>query len=127
MRSAGDEGVVDPQPHPDEGADRSFDPGIETGYLRRAARDHELDPGVGAVPFDPGDAAGYDDRRARRETKRRARLERERKGRELEQEELDRSRRAASIADAGAQPLPRGSAAPALDPEPFGRPEPVPR
>ena len=123
MRSAGDDGVVDSQAHGDEGADRSsepaadgsFDPGIETGYLRRAARDHELDPALGAKSFDPGDAAGYDDRRARREAKRRARLERERRQ---------------AIAESGPVPVARGSAAPALeplpDPDPAPGPEPIP-
>src|SRR3954468_6726580 len=77
MGPAGDDGVADPQPHPDEGAaDRpgSFDPGLETGYLRRAPRDHELSPELGAAPFDPGPER-YDDRRARRDAKRRARAE----------------------------------------------------
>src|SRR6266550_2480064 len=81
MASAGDDGVVDPRAHPDAGADDrrersgSFDPGVETGYLRRSPRDRELSPELGAAPFDPG-SAGYDGRRARREAKRRARLER---------------------------------------------------
>src|SRR6476646_6806041 len=81
MPSAGDDGVVDPRAHPEIGAgDRgecwgSFDPGVETGYLRRAQHDRELSPELGAAPFDPG-SAGYDRRRARREAKRRARLER---------------------------------------------------
>ena len=48
-------------------------PGLETGYLRRAPRDHELEPELGAVPFDPGPER-YDDRRARKAAKRRQRL-----------------------------------------------------
>jgi len=81
MHSAGDDGVVDPRAHAEAGAggrsegSGSFDPGVETGYLRRAPRDRELSPELGAAPFDPG-SAGYDRRRARREAKRRARLER---------------------------------------------------
>jgi murein DD-endopeptidase MepM/ murein hydrolase activator NlpD len=77
MGPARDDGVVDPQPHP-EGGDSgggSFDPGLETGYLRRAPRDHELDPQLGAAPFDPGPER-YDDRRARKQAKRRERIER---------------------------------------------------
>src|SRR4051794_34390275 len=50
MPSAGDDGVVDPRAHSDAGADAQ-------------------------APFDPG-SAGYDRRRARREAKRRARVER---------------------------------------------------
>jgi murein DD-endopeptidase MepM/ murein hydrolase activator NlpD len=75
MGSVGDAGAVDPQPHRDEG-DRgdtdTFDPGVETGYLRRAPRDRELSPELGAVPFDPGPGR-YDDRRARRAAKRQKR------------------------------------------------------
>jgi murein DD-endopeptidase MepM/ murein hydrolase activator NlpD len=75
MDSVGDAGAVDPHPHRDEG-DRgdtdSFDPGVETGYLRRAPRDRELSPELGAVPFDPG-PGHYDDRRARRAAKRQKR------------------------------------------------------
>src|SRR5215213_9346116 len=67
MGLAGDDGVIDPQAQPDEGRrdDGSFDPGLETGYLRRAPREHELSPELGAAPFDPGPGAGYDERRAR--------------------------------------------------------------
>ena len=77
---SGDDGVVDPRAHPNAGADDrgepgSFDPGGETAYVRRSPRDYELSPELGAAPFDPG-SAGYDQRRARREAKRRARLER---------------------------------------------------
>jgi murein DD-endopeptidase MepM/ murein hydrolase activator NlpD len=103
MRSAGDDGVVDPRAHPDTGADDrrersgSFDPGVETGYLRRAPRERELSPELGAAPFDPG-SAGYDHRRARREAKRRARLER----RLLERaERVDRKVAASPAAGAG--------------------------
>src|SRR5258707_7742837 len=70
MGPADDDGAVDPQPHPDAGDGGSFDPGLETGYLRRAPRDRELSPELGAEPFDPGPER-YDDRRARRQAKRR--------------------------------------------------------
>jgi murein DD-endopeptidase MepM/ murein hydrolase activator NlpD len=86
MGLAGDDGVVDPQAHPratEADVGQSFDPGLETGYLRRAPRDHELSPELGAAPFDPGPGAGYDDRRARKEAKRREREERRRRAREL--------------------------------------------
>jgi murein DD-endopeptidase MepM/ murein hydrolase activator NlpD len=69
------------------GDDRSFDPGLETGYLRRAPRDHELDPELGSAPFDPG-PGHYDERRARKQEKQRQR----------EEERLQRLR------DAGASP-----------------------
>src|SRR6266487_461279 len=74
MASVGDDGSV-AQPHPDrdDGASGgSFDPGVETGYLRRAPRDRELSPELGAVPFDPGPGR-FDDRRARRAAKRKQR------------------------------------------------------
>ena len=79
MGPAGDDGFVDAQSHPQTGDDEdaSFDPGIETGYLRRAPRDHELEPELGAAPFDPG-PGHYDERRARRQEKRRQRSERQR-------------------------------------------------
>jgi murein DD-endopeptidase MepM/ murein hydrolase activator NlpD len=80
MGPAGDDGVVDPQPHPDAGGSGetgSFDPGLETGYLRRAPRDHELSPELGAAPFDPGPER-YDERRAGKEAKRRQREARRR-------------------------------------------------
>lgn len=79
MGPAGDDGVVDPQQHPQTGGagEGSFDPGIETGYLRRAPRDHELHPELGAAPFDPG-PGHYDARRARRQEKRRQRADRPR-------------------------------------------------
>jgi murein DD-endopeptidase MepM/ murein hydrolase activator NlpD len=82
MGSAGDDGVVDPRAHPDEG-DRggSFDPGLETGYLRRAPRDRDLSPELGAVPFDPG-PGHYDDRRARKAAKRQARADRQQREQE---------------------------------------------
>jgi murein DD-endopeptidase MepM/ murein hydrolase activator NlpD len=69
------------------GDDRSFDPGLETGYLRRSPRDHELDPELGSAPFDPG-PGHYDERRARKQEKQRQR----------EEERLQRLR------DAGASP-----------------------
>jgi murein DD-endopeptidase MepM/ murein hydrolase activator NlpD len=121
MRSAGDDGVVDGQSQPGEGADRPFDPGIETGYLRRATRDHDLDPELGAHPFDPGAGAGYDDRRARKEAKRRAREERARRERERKaREESERSRRASLIAEAPSPTTAAGTAAAAaVEPEPL--------
>jgi murein DD-endopeptidase MepM/ murein hydrolase activator NlpD len=126
MGSAGDDGVVDRQEKRDEGsAQGSFDPGIETGYLRRATRDHELDPELGAAPFDPGSGAGYDDRRARKEAKRRAREERARREREQkENEERERRRRASLLDEARARPAggaaaAAGALAPALEPEPL--------
>src|SRR5947208_9341497 len=66
MGRAGDDRLVDP-----------FDPGVETGYLRRAPRDRELEPDLGARPFDPGPGR-YDDRRARRAAKREQRERRRR-------------------------------------------------
>ena len=80
MGSAWEDGVADPQPHPeDAGGDAggSFDPGLDTGYLRRAPREHELSPEPGAAPFDPGPGR-YDERRARTQEKRRQRLEAQR-------------------------------------------------
>jgi murein DD-endopeptidase MepM/ murein hydrolase activator NlpD len=113
MGSAGDDGVVDRLEKRDEGsAQGSFDPGIETGYLRRAARDHELDPELGAAPFDPGAGAGYDDRRARKEAKRHAREERARREREQkENEERERRRRASLLDEARARPAGGAAAA----------------
>src|SRR3954467_12405519 len=81
MGSAGDEGIVDPQQRPDPGgsdARGSFDPGLETGDLRRAPRDHELSPELGGDPFDPG-PGHYDERRALREAQRREREARRRR------------------------------------------------
>ncbi len=74
MGSVGDDGTVDPHPQADEGdhGTGSFDPGVETGYLRRAPRDRELSPELGAVPFDPGPGR-FDDKRARRAAKRKQR------------------------------------------------------
>jgi murein DD-endopeptidase MepM/ murein hydrolase activator NlpD len=81
MGSAGDDDVVDPRAHSDEAGGGSFDPGLETGYLRRAPRDRDLSPELGAAPFDPGPDR-YDDRRARRAAKRQQREERQRRERE---------------------------------------------
>jgi murein DD-endopeptidase MepM/ murein hydrolase activator NlpD len=79
MGSAGDDRVTDPQAHPDA-AERErggrFDPGIDTGYLRRTPRDYPLSPEVSAVPFDPGPGTGYDERRAAKAAKRKQREER---------------------------------------------------
>jgi murein DD-endopeptidase MepM/ murein hydrolase activator NlpD len=121
MRSAGDDCVVDGQSQPGEKTGLPFDPGIETGYLRRATRDHDLDPKLGAHPFDPGAGAGYDDRRARKEEKRRAREERARRERERKaREERDRSVRAALIAEVRGRPTAAGTAAAAaVEPEPL--------
>jgi murein DD-endopeptidase MepM/ murein hydrolase activator NlpD len=78
----------------------SFDPGVETGYLRRGGRDHDLAPEIGAAPFDPG-PDHYDDRRARRrarraekaERKRRKQEERRREAAERERERREREQR----------------------------------
>jgi murein DD-endopeptidase MepM/ murein hydrolase activator NlpD len=104
MRSAGKEGgVADRQTHLDEGAEPggnggsgSFDPGLETGYLRRAGREGPLPVEIGAVPFDPGSGTGYDGRRARRTAKRREREERKRL--EEERREREQSKREARLA-----------------------------
>src|SRR3954451_18487950 len=81
MEPAGDDGVARPQPHPDAddtaGGD-SFDPGLETGYLRRAPRNRELTPELGAPPSAAGPGR-YDERRAEKEAKRRERQERRRR------------------------------------------------
>jgi murein DD-endopeptidase MepM/ murein hydrolase activator NlpD len=70
-----------------------FDPGLETGYLRRAAREEPLPVEIGAAPFDPGSGTGYDERRAKRAAKRREREER--KQQEQERRERERSEREA--------------------------------
>jgi murein DD-endopeptidase MepM/ murein hydrolase activator NlpD len=117
MGSAGDDGVVDPQGHPDTGGEGggSFDPGLETGYLRRAPRDHELDPELGAAPFDPG-PGHYDERRASKEAKRRQRQERRRQEAELRAREIrQKPERLAA---------PQASGAAAVQPVP--EPEPIP-
>jgi murein DD-endopeptidase MepM/ murein hydrolase activator NlpD len=72
-----------------ENGDGSFDPGLETGYLRRAPRDHELEVDLGAAPFEPGPGTGFDNRRARRAQKRREKDERKRRERD---ERADRKR-----------------------------------
>jgi murein DD-endopeptidase MepM/ murein hydrolase activator NlpD len=95
-------GVADPEREEHDAHPDSFDPGVETGYLRRARRDHDLDIDVGAAPFDPGEEH-YDERRAKREQKRREKEERlrreeaeqrERERAELEAEERRRAREA---------------------------------
>jgi murein DD-endopeptidase MepM/ murein hydrolase activator NlpD len=81
----------------------SFDPGLETGYLRRGSRDHDLEPGLGAEPFDPG-PGHYDDRRARRKRKREEKAERKRRAqaekverkRQEQDEKRERDRRRAA-------------------------------
>ncbi len=90
------EAVAPPDPadaaraeHPD-----SFDPGPETGYLRRGPRDHELPLEIGSAPFDPGPQR-YDGGRARRADRRRRKAERkrlERERRELHKREKERAR-----------------------------------
>jgi murein DD-endopeptidase MepM/ murein hydrolase activator NlpD len=116
MGSAGDDRVTDPQAHPDT-ADRErsgrFDPGIDTGYLRRTPRDYPLSPEVGAVPFDPGPGTGYDERRAAKAAKRKQREQRRRRERELElQERRDEMERA----DAG-RVSPEGALQSLIEPE----------
>ena len=79
MESAGDDRVTDPQTHPDEAEQEGggrFDPGVETGYLRRTPREYPLSPEIGAAPFDPGPGTGYDDRRAAKAAKHKQRQER---------------------------------------------------
>jgi murein DD-endopeptidase MepM/ murein hydrolase activator NlpD len=78
-------------PHP-----RSFDPGLSTGYLRRGAREHDLQVEVGAAPFDPGPGTGYDERRARRDAKRRRREEEQRQARQAEIARGERAKREAA-------------------------------
>jgi murein DD-endopeptidase MepM/ murein hydrolase activator NlpD len=121
MGSAGDD-VVDPEPRREAtDADRhgSFDPGLETGYLRRAPRDHELSPELGAAPFDPGPEL-YDERRASKEAKRREREARRRRQAELKAQETREPVRRA--------PAGQGTQAAALQPvsEPERLPTPVP-
>jgi len=79
MESVGDDRVTDPQTHPDEAEQEPggrFDPGVETGYLKRTPREYALSPEIGAAPFDPGPGTGYDDRRAAKAAKRKQREER---------------------------------------------------
>ena len=66
-------GAVESPPEPN-----AFDPGVETGYLRRAPREGPPDVEQGARPFEPGDEVGFDGRRAKRRRRRREREERER-------------------------------------------------
>jgi murein DD-endopeptidase MepM/ murein hydrolase activator NlpD len=63
-------------------AEEPFDPGVETGYLRRGTRERELPVDAGAEPFDPGPGTGYDRRRAKRSAK-------ERERRQLEKREAE--------------------------------------
>ena len=95
-----------------------FDPGIETGYLRRATRDHDLDPGLGAHPFDPGAGAGYDDRRARKDEKRRAREERA-AGSESGRHERNATAACVLIAEVRSPTAAGTAAAAAAEPEPL--------
>jgi murein DD-endopeptidase MepM/ murein hydrolase activator NlpD len=135
MESVGDDRVVDPQANPDQ-AERErggrFDPGVETGYLRRTPREYPLSPEIGAAPFDPGPGTGYDERRAARTAKRRQREERralsERKRQERElklQERRDEMERAAAgrASLEAAQSLSEPEPVPA---EPVPEPEPPP-
>ena len=115
MGPAEDDGIVDPQQHPQAGGggQRSFDPGIETGYLRRAPRDHEPHPELGATPFDPG-PGHYDARRARRQEKRRQRVEQPRA--QLSAEVIPLPRR-----EPVAERPERGAARPRAKPAPTGK------
>ena len=84
MQPPPDEGPGTVSSPPEEDADR-FDPGVETGYLRRTPREGPPDVELGAHPFEPGDGVGYDDRRARRSRRRRVReLKLEEEAREAE-------------------------------------------
>jgi murein DD-endopeptidase MepM/ murein hydrolase activator NlpD len=65
---------------PGERVERSFDPGLETGYLPRAPREGPPPVELGSRPFDPGPGIGVDPRRAKRQRRRRERQERERRG-----------------------------------------------
>jgi murein DD-endopeptidase MepM/ murein hydrolase activator NlpD len=109
MGRAGDDRLGDP-----------FDPGLETGYLRRAPRDRPLEPELGAHPFDPGPER-YDDRRARRATKQRQRQERRRRERA---ERLRRERGAGGSGAAPADPSPDPAPEQAADVVPFPRRRP---
>src|SRR3954467_8791574 len=112
MEPAGDDGVARPQPHPaagDTAGGDSFDPGLETGYLRRAPRDRELEPELGAAPFDPGPGR-YDERRATKGARRRQRAARRRRQAEVKAQEVrgdvQRTRAAQSSGSAAAlQPV----------------------
>jgi len=86
MSPAGDDRSTTADPAEAERAEHpdSFDPGPETGYLRRGHRDHDLNIDSGAAPFDPG-PDHYDDRRARRKTKETEKAERKRRDREQKQ------------------------------------------
>ena len=78
--------------------DGSFDPGLETGYLRRAPRDHELDVEQGAAPFEPGPGAGYDGKRAKRAEKRREKAEKKlREQRDRAEQQRQEDERAAAV------------------------------
>src|SRR4051794_9705008 len=129
MGSAGDDDIVDPQPHPGTGNDRdaSFDPGLETGYLRRAPRDRELEPELGAAPFDPGPGR-YDERRGTKEEKRRQRDARRRRQAALKPKEVGgdvpRTTAAQSSGSAALQPVAEPDSAPAREPKPATPPEP---
>ncbi len=124
MESVGDDRVVDPQANPDQSERERggrFDPGTDTGYLRRTPRDYPLSPEIGAAPFDPGPGTGYDERRATRAAKRRQREERRalagrrRKEREVElREGRDEMERAAA-----------GQASLEAAPESLSEPEPL--
>ena len=126
MESVGDDRVVDPQANPDQ-AERErggrFDPGVETGYLRRTPREYPLSPEIGAAPFDPGPGTGYDERRAARAAERREReerralSERRRQERELElqkrREEVERAATGLASLEATLQSLPAPEPTPA--------------
>lgn len=110
MSPSGDDRVTTSDPADAERAEHpdSFDPGPETGYLRRGHRDHDLDIDSGSAPFDPG-PDHYDDRRAERaarkaekaERKRREREEKERAARERADRKARETREAARRERAG--------------------------
>jgi murein DD-endopeptidase MepM/ murein hydrolase activator NlpD len=130
MGSAGDDHVVDPQPNPETGGTEggSFDPGLETGYLRRAPRDHELSPELGAAPFDPGPER-YDERRASKDAKRREREERRRRQAQLKaqetREQVQRVATGQASQAAALQPVPEPDPIPTPAPEPPREPASV--
>jgi murein DD-endopeptidase MepM/ murein hydrolase activator NlpD len=118
MGRAGDDRLVDP-----------FDPGVETGNLRHAPRDHELEPELGAHPFDPGPGR-YDDRRARKAAQREQRERRrrdERAARIDPQVEIPPPTPTGPVAAAAAQASPAPASEPAEPVPKRGSPEPPDR
>lgn len=74
---------------------RGQDDGTAVAEQRSAPRDHDLDPDLGAAPFDPGPGAGYDTKRAkraqRRHEKAEKRLAEQRERAERDQRERERA------------------------------------